>query len=190
MARTRRIGLTFLQVLTGCFCGVVAGGTALLLVNLVWQGLQRVHSGGFIMSLLLLISFLLVFGVAVAATAEGVRQMGRLFMPRESSRRRIYEWTFLGICAAVAILTVTRADWISTLQEWGNPVRSVGTLVYYIIVRPVYFVIFWIPPLLVLLLAAPIGAVIAYNLPPPEEEVSEPEDAEEPSKDKERRRKK
>lgn len=162
----------------------------MLLTNFAWQGLQRAPLGGFIMSLLLLISFLAVFGVAIAATAEGVRLVGRLFLPRESSRRKIYEWTFLGICAAVAILTVTRADWIGTLQEWGNPVRSVGTFIYYIIVRPVYFIIFWIPPLVALLLAAPIGAVIAYNLPPPEEEVPEAQDAEKPSKGKERKRKK
>jgi len=190
VVNTRKIGLTFVQILTGCCCGLLAGGAALLLINFAWQGLQRAPLGGFIMSLLLLISFLAVFGVAIAATAEGVRLIGRAFLPRESSRRKIYEWTFLGICAAVAILTVTRADWISTLQEWGNPVKSVGTLIYYIIVRPIYFVIFWIPPLLVLLLAAPIGAVMAYNLPPPEEEVSQAKDAERPLKEEKRRRKK
>ncbi len=190
VVNTRKMGLTVLQVLTGCCFGLLAGGAALLLTNFAWQGLQRAPLGGFIMSLLLLISFLAVFGVAIAATAEGVRLVGRVFLPRESSRRKIYEWTFLGICAAVAILTVTRADWIGTLQEWGNPVRSVGTFIYYIIVRPVYFIIFWIPPLVALLLAAPIGAVIAYNLPPPEEEVPEAQDAEQPSKGEERKGKK
>jgi len=190
VVNTRKISLTFLQVLTGCICGLLAGGVALQLINFVWKGLRRAPLGGFIMSLLLLISFLAVFGAAIVATAEGVRQIGRLFLPRETSRRRIYEWTFLGICAAVAVLTVTRADWITTLADWGSPIKPIGTMIYYVIIRPIYFVIFWIPPLLVLVLAAPIGAVLAYNLPPPKEEDSETEDTEKPSKDKQRRRKK
>lgn len=182
MANVRKIGLTFAQMLVGCCCGILAGGILLFLINFAWQGVQRLNLGGFLTALLLLISFLIVYGAAVAATAEGVRQMGR-FVPRQTSRRKTYEGSFLGACAAVAVLTVTRADWMGTLQEWGAPVRLVGTLLYFVIVLPVKFAIYWLPPLLLLIIAAPIGAAIGYNLPPEEEEI-ETEDPEEQPADK------
>ena len=175
-------------MVAGCFSGVLAGGLALFLVNLIWSRIQDVQINGFITALLLLISFLAVFGVAVVATAESVRQIGHLLIPKQASRRKIYEWSFLGICAAVAVLSATRGDWIGTLQEWGNPIRSLGTLIYYVIVRPVYFAIFWIPPLFLLVVAGPIGAVMAYNLPP--EEAAEGEDTEQqPARSDHRKRK-
>ena len=176
MTDLRKISLTFAQMLVGCCSGILAGGILLFLINLMWQGLQGAHLGGFLTALLLLISFLIVFGSVVAATAEGVRQMGR-FIPRQTSRRRIYEGSFLGTCAAVALLTVTRADWVTTLQELGAPIRLLGTLVYYSIVLPVRFVIYWFPPLLLLIIAAPIGAAIGYNLSPPEVEGPKTEDS-------------
>jgi len=197
MANVKRIGFTFMQMLVGCCSGILAGGISLYLINLAWRGIQRLNLGGFLMALLLLISFLIVYGAAVAATAEGVRQMGR-FIPRQASRRRIYEGSFLGACAAVAILTVTRADWMGTLQmtlEWGGPVRLLGTLLYYlgtllyyVIVLPVKFTIYWLPPLLLLIIAAPIGAAIGYNLTPSEEEKTETEDSEEQPADKKGRK--
>jgi hypothetical protein len=171
MANVRKIGLSFVQMLVGCCSGIVAGGISLFLVNFAWRGIQRLHLGGFLAALLLLISFLIVYGSAVAATAEGVRQMGR-FIPRQASRRKIYEGSFLGACAAVAVLTVTRSDWITTLEEWGSPVRLLGTFIYYVIVLPLKFAIYWFPPVLLLIIAAPIGAAIGYNLPTPEEEKS------------------
>ena len=168
MANIRKIGWTLAQMLVGCCSGILAGGVLLALVNFAWRGLLRVNLGGFVTAVLLLISFLIVFGSAVMATAEGVRLMGR-FIPRPASRRRMYEGSFLGACAAVAILTVTRADWLSTLEEWGSPIRLAGTLIYYVIALPMKFALFWLPPLVLLAIAAPIGAAIAYSLPPHEE---------------------
>ena len=168
MVKTKKIGLTFVQMLVGCCCGVLAGGILLSLINLLWGGLQQVNMGSFLTALLLLISFLIVYVGTVVATAEGVRQMGR-FIPKRTSRRRIYEGSFLGVCAGVAILAVTRGDWASTLSEWGGPIKLVGTLVYYLII-PLRLVMYVFPPIFVLLIAAPIGAAIAYNLPSPEEE--------------------
>ena len=71
MANTRKIGFTFAQILVGCCCGILAGAISLSLMGLVWGGIQRADMG-FITALLLLISFLIVYGVVVAATAEGV----------------------------------------------------------------------------------------------------------------------
>lgn len=193
MANIRNIGLTFAQMLVGCCSGILAGGISLYLINFAWQGLQRLHLGGFLTALLLLISFLIVYGATVAATAEGVRQMGR-FIPRQASRRKIYEGSFLGMCAAVAVLIVTRSDWISTLKEFGGPlgnlIRLLGALVYYVIVRPVNLVIYWIPALLIIIIAAPIGAAIGYNLPPPGVEEPETEDSEEQLANRKGRKKK
>jgi hypothetical protein len=98
--------------------------------------------------------------------------MGR-FIPRETSRRKIYEGAFLGICAAVAFVTVVRGNWLTTLAEWGNPIRSLGKFIYYIIVRPVDFVTSWIPEYFILLISGPIGAAIGYNTSPHEEQKPE-----------------
>ena len=140
MADIRKMGLTFAQMVVGCCSGILAGGISLSLINFAWRGLQRLHLGSFPTALLVLVSFLIVYVAVVAATAEGVRQMGR-FVPRQASRRRIYEGSFLGACAAVAVLTVTRADWIGTLKEWGGPIRLMGTFLYFVMVLPVKFAI-------------------------------------------------
>ncbi len=175
MARNKTIIFTFVQILVGCLSGVLAGGILLFLVNLVWGGIQGLNIGGFVTALLLLISFLIIYGAIVVATAEGVRQIGR-FIPKRTSRRRMYEGSFLGACAAVAVLTLTRGDWMSTLSEWTGPVRLMGTLFYYLI-TPLKLIMYLFPPILVLIIAAPIGAAIAYNLPPLEEEEPEAEDS-------------
>jgi hypothetical protein len=159
-------------------------------MGFAWRGLQRADLG-FITALLLLISFLIVYAIVVAATAEGVRQMGR-FIPKQASRRRIYEGSFLGACASVAVLTVTRADWFGTLDEWGDPIRTLGIMLYFIVVVPVKLITFgyfpgilgdWAPPVL-LIIAAPIGAAIGYSLPPPEEGSSKTVDSGEQPADK------
>jgi len=180
MANAKKIGFTFAQIAVGCLAGVVAGVVSLSLINFAWRGLQQLNLGTFLTALLLLASFLIFFGGIVAATAEGVRQMGR-FIPRQASRRKIYEGSFLGACAAVAVLSVTRSDWVGTLDEWGGPVKVLGTLLYFIVVLPVKTATFWVPSLLVLLIAAPIGAAIGYNLPPAEAKATQTEAAEESS---------
>ena len=181
MVNIRKIGLTFAQILVGCCSGVLAGAISLYLVSLAWQGLNKVNLGGFLTALLLVVSFLIVYAAVVVTTAEGVRQMGR-FIPRQVSRRRIYEGSFLGLCAAVALLSVTLASWSGALDEQLPIVKVLGTVFYYVIVLPVKLAIFWLPPLLLLIVAAPIGAAIAYNTPPPAEEI-ESEDTEEQTKD-------
>lgn len=108
--------------------------------------------------------------------------MGR-FIPIQVSRRRIYEGSFLGLCAAVALLSVTLASWSGALDEQPPIVKVLGTVFYYVMVLPIKLAIFWLPPLLLLIIAAPIGAAIAYNIPPLAEEM-ESEDIEEQTKDR------
>lgn len=182
MVNIRKIGLTFAQILVGCCSGVLAGVISLYLVSLAWQGLNKINLGGFLTALLLVVSFLIVYAAVVAITAEGVRQMGR-FIPRKISRRRMYEGSFLGLCAAVALLSVTLASWSGALDEQLPIVKVLGTVFYYLIVLPVKLTIFWLPPLLLLIIAAPIGAAIAYNIPSLAAEM-ESEDTEEQTKDR------
>jgi len=181
MVNIKKIGLTLAQILVGCCSGFLAGALSLYLVSLAWSGLSQVNLGGFLMAVLLVISFLIVYAAVVATTAEGVRQMGR-FIPKQVSRRRIYEGSFLGLCAAVAILSVTLASWTVALDEQIPLVKLLGNVFYYVIVIPLKLAIFWLPPLIILIIAAPIGAAIAYNLPPVEKE-EESEDTEEQSRD-------
>ncbi len=188
MTKAKKIGLTFAQMVVGGCAGVLAGWFFLFWINLIQRGAQSVRPGGFLTALLILISFLIVFGAGVVGTAEGVRQMGR-FIPRQTSRKKVYEGAFLGICAAVAILTVTRGDWISTLEEWGGPIKVLGTLIYHILVVPVRLATGWIPARFLFLIAAPIGAAIGYNTKPHEEESPEAEDSDEqPVSDKRRKK--
>jgi len=179
----RRIGLTFLQVLAGCCAGILVGWVSLTLINLAWQGLQKLSLGDFLTGVLLLISFLVVLGAFIATTSEGVRQTGRL-IPKQTSWKRIYEGSFLGICAVVAFLSVTRGDWMSSLEGWGDPVRPFATVFYFVVVIPLKLVTFWIPSLFLIFISASIGATIAYNLPAPPERESKIEKSKKGRKEK------
>jgi hypothetical protein len=173
----KKFGLTFLQIVAGCCSGVLVFIILLNLVNFLWLGIQQVNFGGFLTAIFLLISFLIVYFGTVVATAEVVRQIGRLLRRVDPSMkpvplRKIYEGSFLGLCAAVAILSVTRGDWNGTLQEWGEPIRAIGKVLYVFVV-PVKFLTFGFSEnlanpsaLLFLIISAPIGAVISYNLKP------------------------
>ena len=190
MIKGKKIGLTFAQMLVGCCTGVLAGWLSLLSINLIWRGDWWTHLGGFLTAIFLLASFLIIYGAGVAGTTEGVWQIGR-FIPRQTSRRKMYEGAFLGISAAVAILTVTRGDWLTTLEDWAGPVKILGTLIYTVLILPVRFATGWIPAPFLLLVAAPIGAVIAYNIPPQVDKASENSGTEEqPVEDKRGRSKK
>ncbi|MDQ1318694.1 MAG: hypothetical protein QG588_2356 [Candidatus Poribacteria bacterium] len=159
----KKLGWTLIQVITGSLAGFLACWVSLQLINLVWQGLISLSLGNFLTGLLLLISFLIVLCATLIATSESVRQIGR-FIPKETSRRKIYEGCFIGLCSAVAILSVTRGDWISTLDEWSGLIKLIATLFYILAFLPLKLVTFWIPALFLIVIAAPIGAVIGYNL--------------------------
>jgi len=163
-ANVKKLGWTLTQVITGGIAGFLACWISLLLINLIWQGLISLSLGNFLTGLLLLISFLILLCATVIATSESVLQIGR-FIPRETSRRKIYEGCFIGLCSAVAILSVTRGDWISTLDEWSGLVKLIATLFYIVAFLPLKLVTFWIPALFLIIIAVPIGATIGYNLP-------------------------
>jgi hypothetical protein len=163
-ANVKKLGWTLTQVITGGIAGFLVCWLSLLLINLVWQGLISLSLGNFLTGLLLLISFLILLCATVIAISESVLLIGR-FIPRETSRRKIYEGCFIGLCSAVAVLSVTRGDWISTLDEWSGLVKLIATLFYIVAFLPLKLVTFWIPALFLIIIAAPIGATIGYNLP-------------------------
>ncbi|MGQ9609331.1 MAG: hypothetical protein ACUVWN_08515 [bacterium] len=162
---TKKLGFTLLQILAGGCAGLLAGLILLSLINLIWSGLSNIYINGFIKALLILISFLILVIGALSATVESILLLGR-YIPREISRKKIYEGGFLGICTAVAFLTVTRGDWMGTLVEWGGPIRLIGTIFYFVVALPAKLFTFWIPVFLLIFLGAPIGSAIAYNLMP------------------------
>jgi len=160
---TKKLGWTLTQVFSGGLAGFLACWISLLLINLIWQELQYLPLGNFLTGLLLLISFLVLLSITIIASSESVLQIGR-FIPKKASRRKVYEGSFLGLCAVVAILSVTRGDWVSALDEWGGLIKLVATLFYLVVFLPLKLVTFWIPALFFIMIAAPIGATIVYNL--------------------------
>jgi len=198
--RLAKIGLTLAQIVVGAFAGVLTCLILLYLVDFIWGGLQDVKMNGFINAMLLLISFLIIYFGTVVAAAEGVRQTGRLVRRIDPSKKpvsikQVYEGSFLGLCAAVAILSVTRGDWDSTLQEWGEPIRALGKFIHVFVV-PAKFLTFGYSERLAnpsaiffLIISAPIGAVISYYVSPLVKKSSK-EDAIEETKSDEKDRKK
>lgn len=160
---TRRLGFTLLQILAGGCAGLLAGLILLSLINLIWTGLSNIYMHGFIKGLLILASFLIIVMGVLSATAETILLIGK-YIPRETSRKKIYEGGFLGICTVVAFLTVTRGDWMGTLAEWGGLIKLVGTIFYFVVALPAKLFTFWIPVFLLFFLGAPVGSTIAYHL--------------------------
>jgi hypothetical protein len=165
-AKLKKTLFTIAQIIAGGIAGVIACLLSLTLINLMWQGIDSSSMIGFIRGILLLISFLIVLGSSLVAVSETVRQFKR-FIPREAIyRKMIYEGCFLGICAAVSLLSVTRGDWINSLEEWGGGIKLIGTLFYLVASLPLKLVTFWIPTLIVLAISAPIGATIGFYFIP------------------------
>ncbi len=162
---TKKLGFTLLQILAGGCAGLLAGLILLSLINLIWAGLSNIYMHGFIRGLLILASFLIIVAGILSATAESVLLIGK-YVPRDTSRKKVYEGGFLGICTVVAFLTVTRGDWMGTLAEWGGLIRLIGTIFYFIVALPAKLFTFWIPVFLLFFLGAPVGSAIAYNLVP------------------------
>lgn len=161
----KKVKWTLAQLLAGSIIGLLFGWLSLTIMTYITQNIQGTNLGGFLTGIILLISFLIVLGITVISSAESVRQLGR-FIPKETSLRKIYEGSFLGLCTAVAVLFVTRGDWLNTLDEWGGIIKLVAILFYLVLVLPLKLITFWIPAAVLLAIAAPIGAIIGYNLSP------------------------
>ena len=178
-SKLKKTLLIVAQITASGTAGVIACLLSLALINLMWQVIDPSSMIGFIRGILLLISFLIVLSASLIAVSETVRQFKR-FIPREAIyRKMIYEGCFLGICAAVSLLSVTRGDWINSLEEWGGGIKLMATLFYLVASLPLKLVTFWIPALIVLAISAPIGATIGFYFIPKIKNKKETEDLEE-----------
>lgn len=168
MPRKRTIVLTVSQIALGGSIGLASGWLCRLIVELLlWNGLigDRVQHG-FWVSLLLLISFGVTYGVALAGVAEGVIFAGRRFGVN-IDRKRTYQGAFLGAPAIVALMSLLNIHWEALVASnlLFYVLLNVAQLLALIISLPLRILLaVKCPPELLYIVAAPIGAILGYRL--------------------------
>lgn len=166
LLKRRKVIYIILQLVVSCVAGVLSYEILLNITNLIWQRIDQVSINEFVRALLVLVSFIVITAGVIVAIGESVKTIGVKLALKDVPRKRVYEGAFLGMCTAVAVLSVTRGEWMYALEEWGGMIRLVATLLYFLIVLPIKFLTFWIPSVALLIISAPIGAVISYNYLP------------------------
>jgi hypothetical protein len=168
MPRKRTIVLTVSQIALGGSIGLASGCLCRLIVELLlWKGLigDRVQHG-FWVSLLLLISFGVTYGGALAGVAEGVIFAGRRFGV-SVDRKRTYQGAFLGAPAIVALMSLLNIHWEALVASnlLFYILLNVAQLLAFIISLPLRILLaVKCPPELLYIVAAPIGAILGYRL--------------------------
>ena len=168
MPRKRTIALTVSQIALGGSIGLASGWLCRLIVELLlWKGLigDRVQHG-FWVSLLLLISFGVTYGSALAGVAEGVIFAGRRFGV-SIDRKRTYQGAFLGAPAIVALMSLLNIHWEALVASnlLFYILLNVAQLLALIISLPLRILLaVKCPPELLYIVAAPIGAILGYRL--------------------------
>jgi len=176
MLGRRTLGITAGQIILGGIAGFLVSIVSLFLIeHLIWDGfLSSVLRGGFILYAVQLISFLAIYGSAVVCVGEVVR---RLAWDRNISRRDVYQGAFLGTPAAAFLMSMATIDWASMDPRlFPNPfILQLVHIVVVVISAPVKLLLmFHIPPELLLIIGAPIGAILAYRLAEPQDEIEPP----------------
>ena len=169
MSQKNAIVLTVSQIVLGSAIGLTSGWACLFIVeSLIWKGLIGDSiQHGFWVSLLLLISFGLIYGCAIAGVTEGVRIAGRWF-DVHIDRKNAYQGAFLGAPAIVALMLLRGIQWDMLIAP--NPLVSylfaVARVLVFIITLPIDVLLEWVkcPPELLYILAPPIGAILSYRL--------------------------
>ncbi len=168
MPRKRTIALTVSQIALGGFIGLASGWLCRLILELLlWKGLigDRVQHG-FWVSLLLLISFGVTYGSALAGVAEGVIFAGRRFGV-SIDRKRTYQGAFLGAPAIVALMSLLNIHWEALVASnlLFYILLNVARLLALIISLPLRILLaVKCPPEILYIIAAPIGAILGYRL--------------------------
>ena len=168
MPRKRTIALTVSQIVLGGSIGLASGWLCFLIVELLlWRGLigDRVQHG-FWVSLLLLISFGLTYGSALAGVAEGVIFAGHRFGV-DIDRKRTYQGAFLGAPAIVALMSLLNIHWEALVASnlLFYVLLNIAQLLAVIISLPLRILLsIKCPPELLYIVAAPIGAILGYRL--------------------------
>ena len=168
MPRKRTIALTASQIVLGGSIGLASGWLCRLIVELLlWKGLigDRVEHG-FWVGLLLLISFGVTYGVALAGVAEGVIFAGRRFGV-SIDRKRTYQGAFLGAPAIVALMSLLNIHWeaLAGSNLLFDILLILAQLLALIISLPLRILLeVKCPPEFLYIVAAPIGAILGYRL--------------------------
>lgn len=169
MSQKNAIVLTVSQIVLGSAIGLTSGWACLFIVeSLIWKGLIGDSiQHGFWVSLLLLISFGLIYGCAIAGVTEGVRIAGRWFDVR-INRKSACQGAFLGAPAIVAVVLLLGIHWEMLIAPnfLFSLLFDVAKLLVFIISLPISILIEWVkcPPELLYILAPPIGAILGYRL--------------------------
>ena len=169
MSQKNATVLTVSQIVLGSAIGLASGWVCRFIVeSLIWEGLIRDSvQHGFCAGLLLLISFGVIYGGAIAGVTEGVRIAGRWFDVR-IDRKSAYQGAFLGAPAIVALMLLLDINWEMLIAPnvLFSLLFAVARLLVFIISLPIYILLEWVkcPPELLYILAPPIGAILGYRL--------------------------
>ncbi len=171
----RVLGVTLGQIALGGGAGFLASVASLFLIErLIWEGfLASVLTGGLLLYILQLISFLAIYGSAVVCVGEVVRWLAR---DPSISRRDAYQGAFLGAPAAAALMSMATIDWASMDPRLlPSPMLQLVRIVAVVISAPVkLLLLLHFPPELLLIVGAPIGAILAYRLVEPQDSEQTP----------------
>ena len=168
MPRRKTIALTASQIALGGSIGLACGWLCQFIVELlVWKGLigDRVQHG-FWVGLLLLISFGVTYGIALAGVAEGVIFAGRRFGV-SIDRKRTYQGAFLGAPAIVALMSLLNIHWEALVASnlLFYILLNIAQLLALVLSLPLRILLtIKCPPELLYVVAAPIGAILGYRL--------------------------
>lgn len=168
MSKKNAILLTLSQLALGGIAGLVAGGVSLFIFqNLIGRAVNTYVQHGFWIGLFLLISFGVSYGSAVAGVGEAVRLAGRWFGV-EIDRKTAYQGAFLGAPTIVAMMSLINIHWggIIAPNLLIHILLPIARLIAFIVSLPVLVLTEWliIPPKLLYIAAAPIGAILGYRL--------------------------
>lgn len=170
MTKSRIIGLTFAQIGLGAVLGLLGGLLVYFLVNnLIWEKfLANVVNNGLIASVLLLISFLAIYGFAVVCTGESVRFIESMKYQDKKPipRNDFYRGAFMGAPAIMALLSITNIDWAS-MSGIVFPFNIVFWVIYaivFVLTIPIKIITRVVPTEILYVVMAPIGAIIGYKL--------------------------
>jgi len=168
--------LTLIQLLLGSVFGLAGGGLCLFIFDkFLWKGLlykappsTPLISGGILLGIPLLITILLAYGITVLCVGEGVRLATYWLEKKNLQRNNVYQGAFLGAPAAAALMTMATYDW-SGMDVGFNPIiMGIIHLIAVVISFPVKILLLLrCPPELLLIIAAPIGAILGYRLSKP-----------------------
>jgi len=176
MSKGNTAVLTLAQILLGSLLGLAGGGLSwFIFERLLWRGgLYKpppgtpIVSGGILLGIPMLITILLAYGITVVCVGEGIRLATYWIEKKNLERHNIYQGAFLGAPAAAALMSMATYDWNSMDMGFNPLIIGIIHIISALISFPVKILLLLrCPPELLLIIAAPIGAILGYRLSKP-----------------------